>query len=304
MIAMIAMIAIVTLASGPARAGDDPEDAARVLARHRYVPSSLVVWGFVEDRFAATSSFGIADYQLEVGKHLGLMREPRKSRFIAIAQTFGGGLALTPWLGLSARATASGIISRDGVAALVVGAQAAFGAEAGVSLRLLRAGPLQVTARGDVGWNQNRSTVPARLPDSPYVEGDITTLRPSLVVAVPLAPWLGLQASGSFEWRRFDVAERDRVRTIRGALAASVALAPIPLTLLLGGEASHDYGRDSDTVTSRVLLGSETTQVRTEAGLFYQGRHDLDLGAVFAFELDADDTDRRILGHLRMGYYF
>lgn len=298
------LFAIVMLGAPPVGA-EDREGFGRRLAGHRYAPSSLVVWGFIESQVSATSSFGVTELELELGRGpAALLLADRETRFVAVAQSFGGAAALTPWLGLTARVTASGLVPRDGVTALLVGATESYGGEAGISLGLLRAGSLQLIARGDAGWGFNRSTIPARLPDSPSVEGDIGTIRPSLIAALALTPAVGLQASASYAWRWFDVVEDDQLRTASGAVAATVVLAPSAVTLLLGGAVSRDYGRDINTVTSRAVLGNDATRWRGEVGLFYQGRHDLDLGAVAAIELDGDDTDRRLFGHLRIGYYF
>jgi hypothetical protein len=296
---LMAVMAFATTAHA-----DDDAGAHRVIAGHRFVPSLLVPWGFVETEVSTTSSFGIWKMGLDSVSLRALVSEPRDGRFIAIAQSFAGAVAVTPWLGLSARLTGSGIIPRDAFTAFVVGAQAGYGGEAGLTISLVHTPGLQIAVRGDAGYNFNRGTVPARLPDPAYVEGNIRTLRPSLIIALPLSPSVGLRAAGSVEWRRFDVEQNDTIRTLQGGLAATVAMWPTSITLLLGGGARHQYSLDLDTVTSRALLGTDATRFQGEGGLYYTGRYDLELGAVFVFESDSDGVDRVMQGHLRFGYYF
>jgi hypothetical protein len=54
----------------------------------------------------------------------------------------------------------------------------------------------------------------------------------------------------------------------------------------------------------RAVLGSGGTPVLGELGLYYTGRRDLDLGVVVSYQFTGDDDDRRVVGNLRLGYYF
>lgn len=279
---------------------------ARWLGGHRFVPSSFVAWPFIDTTFTSTSSFGIVDFEFDPGgpAALLLLDDSRDNEFLALAQVFSAGLALTPWLGVTLRLSGRGVVPRDRLSTVLVGAHALIGGEIGASIGILRLGRLQVTARADLGWFENRSIVPARLPASPYAEGNIGSLQPALVVALALAPWIGVQASGGATWRELDVEAEDRTRTLAAAVAITLNLDPTPIALLVGGELSEEEDRDLETATAHAFFGDGQARRRGELGLYYTGRRELDLGAVLTYERDDAKIDRRLFVQARMGFYF
>jgi hypothetical protein len=224
-------------------------------------------------------------------------------RLIGMAHTVSGGVALTPWLALTARLTGSAELPRGLASAILVGAHENLGGEAGVAVRLLRTSILQVTARGDAGLAYDKLIQPMLQPASLITTGDIVTLRPAVVGMLALSQMFGLQGSVSYAWQWFDITTHEAVDTLTGALAGTMALGVVPLTLIGGGQISHEFGRNVDTNAMEALLGEDTTQWRVEGGVFYTGRRDLDLGAVFTYQFSSGD-DRRWFGNFRFGYYF
>ena len=210
---------------------------------------------------------------------------------------------LTPWLGLTGRLTGSAELPRNLASAILVGAHENLGFEGGAAVRLVRTSMLQVTVRGDFGLSADKLIQPMLQPGSLITTGDIITLRPSAIAMLALSRMFGLQASGSYAWQWFDITTHDNIETLNGALAGTMALGFVPITILVGGSVTHEFGRDVDTNAMEALLGEGTTQGACEGGIFYVGRRDLDLGATFIYQFSGSD-DRRALGNLRFGYYF
>jgi hypothetical protein len=277
-------------------------DAPRTLVEHQFVPSSLVPWGFVDSSFAMTSTAGYVQYDQDSAARV-TAGSRSELRLIALAHSFSGTARLAPWLGLNGRVTAAVDIPRGLESALAVGAHTNLGVEGGAVLNLVRVSGLQLSARGDVGWAEERNVVPMFLPDALLITGDVVTIQPSLIAAFAISPVIGLQASATYTWRRFDIEDTDSVQSAAVAAAATLALTPIPLTLLGGGQLHRLWGRDNESVASSALFGTGGTQTRLEGGVFYTGRRDLDLGAVVTAQFGRND-DRRYLGNIRMGYYF
>ncbi len=300
-------VALAILSARPVRADDsqhdDDVDAPRTLDGHQFVPSSLVLWGFIDSTFAMTSSAGYVRDDIDPPAAVLGGRTLREVRLIALAHTISGAAELTPWLGLTARVTGSAEVPKDLASVILVGAHENLGFEAGPAVRLVRTPILQVTARGDFGLAYDKLVQPMPASGSLLTTGDIITLRPAVIGMLALSQMFGLQASVSYAWQWFDITTNDRVETLDGALAGTMALGVVPITLLGGGQINHEWGRDVDTNAMEALLGEGTTQWRVEGGVFYTGRRDLDLGASVTYQFSSGD-DRRWLGNARFGYYF
>jgi len=282
-----------------------PEEVARSLAGHRFVPFIIVDWPFIDSDFVSTSSLGIFRLELEPLPIVGRVLRDTDGDVVAAAQSFRGSWAITRWLGINARLTAAEIVAIDVPSAFEIGAHGAYGGDGGVALRLIRSERFQLTARFDVGWAKTEGVLPSRLPSSPLTEGRIfTTARPAAAAALTLAPWLGLQASFSAARRQRDLDHDgdDTSWLIAGAVGASLVLAPLPILFEAGYELSDEEGRDLNIVSTEILLGAEDLRHRGELGIYYHGHADLDLGAAVTFELT--DDDRRGMGHVRLAYYF
>lgn len=301
----VGIAAAVALASQPALAEEDVEpDVARRLGGHRFVPSTLVDWGFIDSWFTSTTLGGLSEFDFTPRDRIARIIGTRETKVILISQSFAGSAALTRWLGATLRVSALGIVPYDAVAGVAVGAHGAYRAEAAILLRLLRLEHVQLTARGALGWGETRSIIPARLPERPFVTGDEGTIRPSLIADIALASWLGVQASGSYEWRQVEILQEDDIQTVQGAVALTVSLPRIPVTLLGGFEITHDFNRDLASAISVAVFGSSATRQRAELGFYYQGRGELDLGAGVAYEGDSDGDEKRGYAFVHMGYYF
>jgi hypothetical protein len=301
----LALVTMVVLRAAPTRAEEYGEDTApRTLGRLQFVPSSLVAWGFIDNAFTFTSSAAWITYgvgPLDLTPHIAI--GSRHVELVGVAQTVSGSAALAPWLGVTARLSAASDIPRNVTATALVGVHVNFGVEGDAFLRLVRAGPLQITARGDFGYDQNRDILPTFLRDRVQI-GHVTTIRPTLVAAVAITPLLGLQASGSYSWQWFDFRTSGRAETIQAAAAVTISLHPFPVTLLGGAGAGHETGDSLDIFGAQALYGSGGTWGRAEGGVYYTGRRHLDLGVDATYQFSDTDGDRRWWGDLRIGYYF
>jgi hypothetical protein len=215
-----------------------------------------------------------------------------------------GAAALTPWLGISGALSGAGALPRDVLSAALIGVDEALGLEVGVGLVLVKLRNVQITARGDFGFTNNRALQPNAPLGSIFTTDRSETLRPALIAAIAASPVLGFQASFSYMWQWFNTSEADVTRTISGGAAATVNFGPAPATLLVGIGVNHDSGAPLDVHNLRAVLGSGGTPVLGELGLYYTGRRDLDLGVVVSYQFTGDDDDRRVVGNLRLGYYF
>ncbi|MCW5802119.1 MAG: hypothetical protein KIT31_07010 [Deltaproteobacteria bacterium] len=280
------------------------EDGPRTLGGHTYVPSLVVDWAFIVSQAASTSAAGIADFEVGQQRIARFLGVEGKREFVSADQTILGTVADCPWLALSVRAEGSAIIPRDRFGAVFVGGHVAYGGDLMAAVRLIRRDRFQATVIGDVGHLWTNELVPSRLPRSPHVSGDITTVRPALALAYTITPRVGVQGSASFAWRWFDISAKDRVETLAGSAAVTVSLHPVPFTVLVAGQLSQDYGREIATPLSNAVLGTGDTRFWGEVGLVYRGRKHLDLGAGFNWKVADPDRDARWFGEFRIAYYF
>ncbi|MDX2089554.1 MAG: hypothetical protein SFX73_16995 [Kofleriaceae bacterium] len=285
----------------PAPAAETP----RRLGGHRFVPSTEVEWGFIDSWVSSTTLVGFTEIEgIPARSPLAAILEDQEAKEVVVGQSFGGSWALLPWLAATARVTAYGLIPRDTVSSIALGASELFRSEVGGTARLLRRDQWQLSARATLAWGETRSLLPARLPSTPYVKGDVGSIEPMLIGAYAPAPWVGLQATVSYAWRRLEVSETDDVHTLRGAAAASFTVPRLPVTALVGFSVAHDFQRDLSTPNATVLFGGAATRMRGEVEVFYQGRRDFDLGVGFAFAGDDDSIEERGTIFIQMGYYF
>ena len=300
----VAIVVITLLWARSARANDfDPDDAPRTIAHFQFVPSALVANGFIEDTLSTTSSAGLVHFDVTPDT-TGVARAiiVPDVRVAALGQTVQGGVKLAPWFGVTAGLSGMGIIPRNGFSALTVGGYEDLGANVGVAVRLLRTDFFQLTARADGSWDYTRSILPTLLPSSPLVTGNVKSVRPSLVAIAALSPNFGIQASGTYGWRWFDQEINQEVQTISGAIALSISANPqVPLTVQVGGGVDHRFSGVNDTIPTLTILGSSATPWSGEAGVFYTGRRDLDLGITVTYQFN---SDHRAVSFARFGYYF
>jgi len=294
--------AVVPVAT-PARAlAQDP-----ILDGHRFVPSTIVAWSFVDSEVSSTSDIGLTDFVLEpnvpplASTAIGMRQF--NGRFIEATQAVSGSVALTDFLSLNAQLSAGGILPRDTASALLVGGHGFIGETVGAALRLLRTDAFQLTLRGDFTAVEVESVIPALLPSSPRVTGHDLGVRPALAAALTLSPRFGLQGSFLVHWQDYDVEVHDDIVGVVGGLAATVSLDPVPLTVLVGANVIHEFDRDVFTPTANAVLGPTRTQWNVEGGLYMTLRSELDLGLVFRSDINGDHNNR-FHGLFRLGYYF
>lgn len=273
-----------------------------ILDGHRFVPSSLVSWSFVDTEVSSTSEAGITDFVVDPV----VLQLPTQfdGRFATVSQNVSASYAFDDIVSLNVQLTGAGIVPLGKVSAIVVGGTGIISEGGGVAVRLLRAGPLQLTLRGDVIDSQVESVVPLRILSGPRITGDVLDVRPALAAALTVIERVGLQASATVDWERFDVDARDDIVGFAGALAATVSLELVPLTVLVGANVRHEFGRDLFSPTTEAVFGPTRTDGNVEAGLYFTGRSELDLGLLFRGEVGAGDHNNVLHGLFRLGYYF
>jgi hypothetical protein len=279
------------------------------LEGHRYVPSSLVAWSFIDTEVSSTSEASVTDFSFEPSLPsftTPFVQLPQRlhGSFISPTQTIGGGVAVTDFLSVNAQLIATGILPIDTVSALAVGGHGAWGEAIGAALGLLRTGPFQLTLRADFTALELESVIPTFLPSSPLVSGDVWGVRPALAAALTLIPRVGLQGSFTYEWQDYAIGAGDDISTVTGALAGTFALDPAPLVALVGASVSHQFGRDVFTPTADAVFGPDRTAWNIEAGLYVTVRRELDLGVLGRIQLAAGDHNDHFHGVFRLGYYF
>jgi hypothetical protein len=273
---------------------------------HRFVPSSLVTWSFVDTQVSSTSECGSTDLVIEPVHpqvpQLSVL-DTLDAHFIEVNQSLAGSLALSDNFALSAQLSAGGIVPRDTASSLFIGGHGVTGETVGAALRLVRSDAFQLTLRANLNALEVESIVPALLPSSPRVTGDVLGFEPALAAALALSPRIGFQGSVAANFQRFEVGPEDDVVTPVGALAATVSLDPVPLSVLVGASVLRTYERDVFTPTADAVFGPDRTHWNLEAGLYCTSRRELDLGLLFRTEL-AGDHDNQLHGWFRLGYYF
>ena len=271
----------------------------RVLGGHRFVPSALVKWGFVETLVTSTSSVGVIRVDEPITKQ-ALMFGDRRLDHLMLGEKFEVDVAVAPWLGLLARGTGSSVMPLDTATAGRGGAHIVAGIDVGGIVRLIRVGGFQLAAKAEIGWSTDQGVSVARLPSSPRVDHDVWRLRPSAIAAFALTRRIGLQSSLTYELT--DISDHDDSANALGLGAAlTIALAPAPWTALLGARYTwEDDWSDPSDVAASLTRGGDT--LRTEVGVLYQGVPALDVGA--AVQWQHDDEDHRVTLDLRLAYYF
>jgi hypothetical protein len=303
-LALVALAWIAVLVAQPAAARAD----APVLFDHRFVPSSLVAWSFVDTQVSSTSEAGITDFVIrpELPLISNFVSVPTKvnGSYLQAAQTISASVEFANLVSVRIGLQASGILPRRTTSSLALGAHGAVGEGIGASLRIFGTDRFDITLRADFTWQQVESLIPERLPSSPRVNGNVYVVHPALAAALALSPRLGLQGSIAADYEHFDVAQTDSVVVPSGALAMTISLDPAPLTFLIGANVLHEFGRDVSSVTAQAVFGARSTDYNVEGGLYLMSRRELDLGLIFLAEVAGGDHNTREHGLFRLGYYF
>ena len=280
---------------------DETGDQGRTLGGLRYVPFEIVDSPFFDSRFTSGTSLALLrlDESFVGGRVTGAEIEPRLD-LIAAGQTVGGTWKLARWLGVELVGSGSTVMAIDRASAVAIGAHFELAARGAAAVRVVRTHNLQVTVRGEVDYIRDKGITPAFLPSSPLVDQGAWVYRPIIAAALTFTKSIGLQASTAIAVRDIQQ-EPDVSYAYDIAAGLSFDMNPIALMLLLGGRATFESERIPQAGLE-LLLGTGGSRVTGEAGVFYHGRRDLDLGGVV--ELTATSDQNRYFAQLRVNYYF
>jgi hypothetical protein len=280
-----------------------PCTGPRTLGGHTYVPSTLVDFPFIVSRVASTTSAGATQLEIASAPVISRLGIEGTSELVYIDQILLGSYAIRPWISVGVRAQGSLVVPSSTVGAVLVGEHGMYGGTATGALRLVRTDRLQATAIVDATRFWPNSLVPARIPGSPFLDGNITSLRPAIALAYTATPRIGLQASASYALQWFDIIESDLFQTITAGAALTIDVRAIPLAIVLAGQYAHEFGETATMDATDAVFGLGESRVWGEAGLVYRQRPELDLGVAVDWMLNSGDESRRF-AQLRFAYYF
>lgn len=303
--------------SSPTR---ERERDPRELGEHRFIPLQVVSWPLVTTR--VTSVTGLGSFYASISND--------DRRLIKLLEGFVFDWAVLRWLSISGQvigAAAQGV-ELEGV--YRAGQSYAYGSSFGAIARIVQSRRVYLSARLLGGAFRFQSVVPQRLLDNidesvdvdvdvgldgvdvdvdlnpPDIDegGKLYRVKPVLATAISVRHWLGLQASGGVDVDtiNLDDAGTDVNTTLDLGGGASFALnrTGVPLTILLGARLLHDFQEEEPFNPAIQTRG--TTRGEFELGLYYSGRHDLDLGLTFTSAVG--DGDYSILGNGVITYYW
>jgi hypothetical protein len=287
----------------------------RTLAGHMFVPLVSVVSPFLTTSLASSTTAGIGWFTLPAEQ--ARFVEP-DGAFAMFLQTFIGRVSATRWLGFELKLGGAVLGGKDVTGSLVVGINQAVGGTGRVLFCFVRGDAFQVSGSVDGGLDRIEALVPRRILDSltvvdgrPSFTRDIVTSGwqgrggGSLMGAVALAPWAGLQLSASGRARHIDVddsVEGDAVTQGRVEGAIGVAFDLGPIAVVAAGGAVHDFTGDADSIDVVAVQPLSPTSGLVEGGLHLQYPEPLDVGMTFLGAFG--DGDTRAGANLQLGYYW
>lgn len=295
-----------------------PQQEARTLAGHRFIPFHTVVYAPITTRVGTTTDATFTSIDIAVDNPFDPEGPPitrLDGKIAVVTESFQFSIAVARWFGLRAKliaGVASGI-DRDG--ALEIGANGTYGGELGGALRLFRTKRAMLTFDFVESVVNLQGLQPRLLLDSLPSQGEpvsSTSLQlvydgravssvPSLALAVALGRVVGLQMSGSYSRTRYNTSVVNGHRDfVQGALGLSLAAGPI--SILAGGRVLHEFRDIADDSPLSSIEPRDDTRGEAEAALYYSGRPELDLGVRTTYVVGK--TDRRYLGGLSLAYYW
>jgi hypothetical protein len=264
----------------------------RTLGKHTFLPSTLLgdpfAGTYVRNLTGGGSAVGLQVPRLNLDDQI-VEYEDATINFLQIGMEYQQ--SVTKWLAIRAGFTGGARLGTSATALLAEGVTAQFGATFGATARLIRSDRLIVSATADV------------LPQVAYqvsildyvkdvVENGFDNASTSLVdesspyryrfgaqAAYSVAPWLGLQATGTVGPAKNQVDSTDT--EVRFGAGASIDFDPIgpPIGVLLG-YLYTDPAQGADVVGSAGI---------TNVGIFYTGHKRLTVGLDMQFT-SADQT--------------
>jgi hypothetical protein len=276
----------------------------RTLNGHAFLPSELVVWPFVTTHFGTTTGVGLAKFA-RLGQDADGNLIEGSMALGAFGEGFDIGVAITDWIGLYGRFNGMLTAGANLESALSVGAIFNVDSSFGVAGRIFRRGPFQLGARFGGGYMFGRRMQPLDMLQTDE-NGSISLQRgrlltklsgwrlgPALTAAYAPTAWLGLQTSFSFEYGKLTMGEVTADNKTF-AFATGIAFNGRSLRVPIAIPVFYQL--------TRSLEEGARVEHRTESGIYYSGRTNLDLGLAAATKLGGDDKE--YLGQFRMNYYW
>ena len=309
---------LLLLGAAPAESASTAEgpachtDNARELGGHTFLFPILQQSAFVTTN--AGRREGLARYDVPdlPGGRLGT----RDVLLTRVPQTLDLGIAFTDWLGVAAFARATVVTGANTPSLLLRGASADLFGQAGAVVRVWRNEPsgTQLSLRANIGHEQGKEITVVQfingirntpgLTFEDVVEGNLgellrvptreTSVNGGAFLAQAFNRTFSLQASvyGEYGWRERQpfvsengtrVTQTSHAARINftAALAADFAPHGVPVALL--GEYLFTTGEETEVGRPDRTLGASTVAL----GLYYSGRHDLQVGVGAATTLNA-----------------
>jgi hypothetical protein len=283
-------LALVATLVGPAEAQKD--SIRRTLGKHTFLPSTLLgdpfAGTYVRNLTGGGSAVGLQVPKLNLDEQI-VEYQDATINFLQIGMEYQQ--SVTKWLALRAGFTGGARLGTSATALLAEGVTAQFGATFGATARLIRTDRLIVSATADVlpqvayqisildyvkdvvdNGFENAST---SLVDesSPY------RYRFGATTAYSVAPWLGLQATGTVGPAKNQADSTDT--EVRFGAGASIDFDPIgPPIGVLVGYLYNDPAQGADVTGSAGIMN---------LGIFYTGHKRFLVGLDMQFS-SADQT--------------
>lgn len=276
---------------------------ARTLAGHVFVPSNLAVWPFVTTHFATTTGAGLARYGRDGQDEEG---NPVDSLMLgAFGESFDLGIGFTDWIGIQARFGGQLLAGANLPSALSAGAFFMTQVEGGLVGRIFQGGGFHLAARMGGSYLNGKRLQPLDMIQTDEA-GNLSIDRkrlmtkvkgwgvgPALMAAYAPASWFGMQTSFAFDYGKLTMADITvDNKALRWALGVNFdgrdLFLPIAIPVVYQLE--------------RVLEEEGKLEHRTESGLYYSGRQNLNLGLNVATKIGGEDQE--YLGEFRMAYYW
>jgi hypothetical protein len=273
-----------------ARAADDEtcdeRSTSRVLGDHAFIPLELVSWPFITTYFGFGLGGGLMQ-QDGVGINASGGQASGSVNLAALAQqiNLGIGLFVDELLG--------------------VGAVFQYQIGGGAQVRVLKLSRLMLSAGVDFDYSQGKFITPGLAVQTALTSADLSaasdallndlsswSVTPLAAVAVAPVSFFGLQSSVGFQLGSDEVnGQSSSSKGLLWGVGASLDLkgAHLPMAFTVAYQLSTTFDDESKT------------DHQIEAGAFYSGRSNLDLGMAFNTRL-ADNDQKMYLGLLRMNY--
>jgi hypothetical protein len=265
----------------------DPE-AARMLNGHQFVRTTLARWAFPTTYFGSTIGGGFLS-QSSGDSSLSL---------VALSQNFDLSLGLFDLVALRGGLTGTMFVGSNLDSALAAGGNLVASPSFGASVRIIRSDSFFLAAAFDGSVTLGKGLNPSILLQGSQ-EGLLTDLSgyelsPALVAAIGVHELFGIQSSAAFSFGSTKVGMTDvSSKALEVAVSANLDLDAISVPLAF-------------PVTYQLRASFESalpTEHRLEAGVFYSGRTNLDLGALVSTRLGSN-SQSEFTGSFRMYYHW